>query len=137
MNPSLQAALESIYNDLEAELGTLNIKCSSCGTCCNFESFGHVLYASVIEVDYLQTNTDTKPLTISNKVCPYLIDNHCSIRKFRTLGCRVFFCDKTYNDDLSPDIYNKYYAQIKKLAIEFNVNWEYSPLPELLKRKQE
>lgn len=128
MDPKLQTELETIYNELEIELRGHNIKCNGCGICCEFGKFDHVLFASVIEADYIISNNKISSYNTEENVCPFMKESQCTIRKFRTLGCRVFFCDKEYNKDLSQDIYNKYYSKVKTISLKYNVNWQYRPL---------
>ena len=82
-----------IYNELEAELASINPGCNTCGTCCHFDEFNHVLYASTIETKYIQENVEVPPFDPDQGTCPFLIDNKCTIREHRALGCRVFFCN--------------------------------------------
>ncbi len=123
-----------IYKRLEAELASINPGCNACGTCCNFEEFDHVLYASTIETDYIRENVDVPSFDSEKNVCPFLVDNQCSIRDHRALGCRVFFCNPHFKETLQK-IYEKYYTMIKVLAIENDVEWHYAPMMKLLKEK--
>ncbi|HHT9123956.1 MAG TPA: hypothetical protein ACFYEF_13890, partial [Candidatus Wunengus sp. YC63] len=59
-------------------------------------------------------------------VCPFLKDNKCSIRNFRTFGCRIFYCDPQYKDT-SYGLYERYLLRIKKLSNKYNIGWKYSP----------
>ena len=87
---NLYSELSLLYQHLEKELTQLNPGCNTCGTCCNFSTFDHVLYTSSIEVNYITQYVEVPAFTISDNVCPFLKDNQCSIRDFRTLGCRIF-----------------------------------------------
>ena len=48
-HPENNPEIVEIYNELEAELASLDPGCNTCGTCCHFDEFNHVLYASTIE----------------------------------------------------------------------------------------
>ena len=48
LEENLYSELAIVYQRLEKELTLLNPGCNTCGTCCNFSTFGHVLYASSI-----------------------------------------------------------------------------------------
>lgn len=48
-----QTELGEIYKELDEALSRLGPECKACGQCCHFESFGHVLFASSPEVNYL------------------------------------------------------------------------------------
>lgn len=133
MKTNISIYLQDIYEELNSDLGLQNVNCDACGKCCDFHAFDHVLYASRIEINYILENINTPlPKFQDNKTCPFMIDRHCTVREFRTLGCRVFFCDTEYKKDLTQDIYNKYYRKIQELSIKHNLNWEYKPLNDYL-----
>ncbi len=125
-----------IYKKLEAELASIDPGCNACGTCCQFDTFDHVLYASTIETDYIKDNVEVPSFDPDMNVCPFLIDNQCTVREHRTLGCRVFFCNPHYKETLQG-IYEKYYTMMKDLAIENKVEWHYAPMIKLLKEKDD
>lgn len=129
MDTDIYSELETIYQSLEKELTAINPGCKGCGTCCNFTAFDHVLYASSIEVDFIMQNVKVPDFDIANNICPFLKDNQCSIRDYRTLGCRVFYCNPHYKD-ISPEIYEKYYRMIKELSVRYNIEWRYLPFLE-------
>ncbi|MGR3317675.1 MAG: YkgJ family cysteine cluster protein [Candidatus Anammoxibacter sp.] len=134
MNSSLQSELEHIYNELDNEISLLKIECKECGTCCDFGKFDHVLFANILEIEYIIDNLERPLTTLVNGVCPFQDGNKCSVRKYRTLGCRVFYCDGAYKKDIASDIYNKYYTKIKKLTLKYGIDWEYKPFFEHLER---
>ena len=121
-----------IYNELEAELASINPGCNTCGTCCHFDEFNHVLYASTIETKYIQENIEVPPFDPDQGTCPFLIDDKCTIREHRALGCRVFFCNPDHKETLQ-DIYEKYYTMIKDMAVKNQTEWNYAPMMKLLK----
>jgi len=125
-----------IYKKLDAELASISPGCNTCGTCCHFDEFGHVLYTSTIEIDYIRENVEIPSFDPGKNVCPFLTDNQCTIREHRALGCRVFFCNPHYKETLQ-EIYEKYYTMIKNLAIENKVEWHYAPMMKLLKEKDD
>lgn len=135
-HPENNTDIIEIYKKLEEELASINPGCNSCGTCCHFDEFDHVLYTSTIETDYIRENVEIPSFDPDKNICPFLIDNQCSIREHRTLGCRVFFCNPEYKEK-SQDIYNKYYAMIKDLAIKNQLEWRYAPMMKLLQKKDD
>jgi len=122
-----------IYKELDAELAGINPGCNTCGTCCHFDEFNHLLYASTIETKYIQENVEVPHFDPDQGTCPFLIDNKCTIREHRALGCRIFFCNPDYKDTLQ-DIYEKYYTMIKDLAVKNQTEWNYAPMMKLLKQ---
>lgn len=133
--PENNTDIIEIYKKLEAELASVNSGCSACGACCHFDKFDHVLYASTIEIGYIRENVKVPSFNPDKNVCPFLIDNQCTVREHRALGCRVFFCNPQHKEILQ-EIYEKYYAMIKDLALENKVEWHYAPMLKLLKEKE-
>jgi Fe-S-cluster containining protein len=120
-----------VYNKLDTELARINPGCDTCGTCCHFDLFGHELYASTIEINYILENVEVASFNPEQRICPFLAEKKCTIREYRTLGCRVFFCNPNYKEK-SQDIYNKYYKMIKDIAIRNQTEWHYAPMMKLL-----
>ncbi len=124
---SWQAELSQIYRELDKCLSKLAPECKACGECCHFDSFGHVLYASSMEVNYLLEKAGPPKEPITKKVCPYLVNNLCTAREERTLGCRIFFCQKDWQST-SQDLYHKFFRRIKELSIKYQLEWYYTSM---------
>lgn len=134
---NLYSELGAVYQQLEKELMMLNPGCTRCGTCCNFNAFDHILYTSSIEVDFIVQNVTVPDFNVSDNVCPFLKDNQCGIRDFRTLGCRVFYCNP-HSKEILQSLYEKYYQMIKDLSEKYHTPWNYLPfLNQLAESKSE
>ena len=126
--PELSRELEEIYADLDRELAVLRPLCQSSGRCCRFKAFGHQLWTTGVELDYLiehqglPTGAPTEEGT-----CPYLKNGLCSVRDHRMLGCRIYFCDAGYKDAMGP-LYEKYHARIKELHRRHGATYRYGEL---------
>jgi len=118
--------LEGIYADLDRELAVLRPLCQRSGRCCKFKEFGHQLWTTRVELDYL-VEREGLPATGSGEggVCPYLKDGLCGVRDHRMLGCRIYFCDAGYAGAMAP-LYEKYHARIKELHLRHGLPYEYS-----------
>lgn len=147
LKDKIEKELQGIYKELDEELAKAcpelvsgsSPGCDACGECCNFDKFDHVLYATKIEVDYIKSNVLVPKKHPNKNICPFLVDQKCTIRDYRTLGCRVFYCNPDYQQNLSHEIYNKYYRKIKDLAHAYGLEtesaiaaWRYAPILELL-----
>lgn len=128
----IELKLQGIYKELDEELAKVSPGCDACGECCNFGKFDHVLYATMIEVNYIKRNVSVPQNHSDKNICPFLVDQKCTIRDYRTLGCRVFYCNPNYQKNLSQEIYNKYYRKIKDLAHTHDLEWRYAPMLQLL-----
>ena len=127
--------LEGIYAELERELAALRPLCRTSGRCCKFKEFGHQLWTTGLELDYLVEHQGL-PKSKPEGVCPYLKGGLCSVRDHRMLGCRIYFCDPGFAQAMSP-LYERYHRKIKDLHIKHALPYVYSefqlalkPLPE-------
>lgn len=119
--------LEEIYADLDRELATLRPLCQRSGRCCKFKEFGHQLWTTSLELDYLIGHEGLPAGPVVPGTCPYLKEGLCGVRDHRMLGCRIYFCDPAYAAAMGP-LYEKYHARIKELHRRFGVPYEYSEL---------
>ena len=115
--------LESIYADLQRELDELRPLCRLSGRCCRFGQSGQQLWTTRLELEFLLEHQGT-PQEVQDGVCPYLSDGLCGVRDHRMLGCRVFFCDETYQSTMGP-LYEKYHRRVRDLHSRFEIPYEY------------
>lgn len=125
--------LEAVYADLDRELAALRPLCQRSGRCCRFNEFGHQLWTTGLELDYLVDHAGP-PAARPQGTCPYLKDGLCGVRDHRMLGCRIFFCDPGYASAMGP-LYEKYHARIRELHRLHGVAYEYSELLSALDRR--
>ena len=127
--------LEEIYADLERELAVLRPLCQRSSRCCKFKDFGHQLWTTGVELEYLLEH-EGPPREGSGpaEVCPYLQNGLCGARDHRMLGCRIFFCDPGYASAMGP-LYEKYHARIKDLHRRHGLAYEYAELLAALERR--
>lgn len=122
MSSEAFAELEALYADLERDLAALSPRCELSGRCCKFREYGHRLYATRLEVEYLESRHGARPP--ADGACPYLTDGRCGAREGRMLGCRVFFCDPGYRDAMGP-LYEVYHARVKEIHARHGIEYEY------------
>jgi Fe-S-cluster containining protein len=126
--PELWRELEEIYADLDRELALLRPLCQTSGRCCKFKAFGHQLWTTRLELDYLIEQEGLPAAGPGEEgVCPYLKNGLCSVRDHRMLGCRIYFCDAGYKDAMNP-LYEKYHARIKDLHRRHGEEYRYGEL---------
>lgn len=134
--PELARELEEIYADLDRELAGLRPLCRSSGRCCRFKAYGHQLWTTDLELDYLIDREGLPSVPPAEEgTCPYLKDGLCSVRDHRMLGCRIYFCDSGYESSMGP-LYEKYHARIKDLHRRHGVSYRYGELLASLKGRQ-
>jgi Fe-S-cluster containining protein len=73
---------------------------------------------------------------VSSDFCPFQKDKLCTAREPRPLGCRVYYCDPSYQTRAN-EITEKYLARLKELADRAGIEWRYAPLHRFLNHPQE
>jgi Fe-S-cluster containining protein len=133
-NPDLDVdqfreALQEVYAGLDAEVARLAPVCQISGRCCRFEEYGHTLFVSSPEFALLLADAPppSRPLD-GGATCPWQDDRgRCSARGARPMGCRVYFCDPSYQP-LAPEIAEAGIARLKRLVDDLGLPWDYAPL---------
>ena len=126
----LLGKVAEIYIWLQKQISSAGAKagkCRSCGDCCDFESFDHLLFVTGPELMYLAANLGTeniKPMPDSR--CPYNIDGKCTIYEYRFAGCRIFCCngDADFQSRLTEEVLKK----LKSICIDFQIPYRYTDL---------
>ena len=121
----------AIYAAADAAVAEAGPRCDASGRCCRFGEYGHTLFISQLEADVLLAAAPPFDGPVSRDFCPYQVDNLCTAREPRPLGCRVYFCDPAYQET-GQRISETYLRQLKDLANELGVGWRYAPLHEFL-----
>jgi hypothetical protein len=127
--PPFHGDLRQVYVELDAEVARLAPVCQISGRCCRFREYGHTLFVSAPEVQYLLSEAPepVRPLD-EGETCPWQDDRgHCTARAARPLGCRVYFCDPAYQD-AAPLLSERFIARLKRLAERHGLPWNYAPL---------
>lgn len=125
LRPADREALEAIYRRVDDEVEQSGVKCWLRGECCDFEKMEHTLYASSLETAYLKEK-HPEPFSSDSVLCPFWKEGLCVERDRRPLGCRTYFCDGNYSQQLQA-IYEKYHAEIRELSQRCGIPYSYEP----------
>ena len=123
--PALHQRVAALYDRVDAEAAAHAPVCVNRGTCCRFDEFGHRLFVTPVEVAFFvgrQRVEGLRPVTA--EACPYQIDNRCTARSHRPLGCRIFFCDPAATH-WQPGVYEKYLSELKQIGADLDVDYRY------------
>ncbi len=121
--------LRRLYDELDAAVAGHGPTCQLSGRCCRFQEFGHTLFLSAPEADYLLGNAPppARPLD-EGSTCPWQDGRgHCTARDARPLGCRLYYCDPAYQDAI-PELGEHFITRLKRLVDERGLRWDYAPL---------
>ena len=107
--------LEALYADLEKELPKYRFTCSASGACCDFDGYGHRLYATTLEAEWFFRHSPEPRANENERHCPaWGPDRLCKARTGRMLGCRTYFCGP-YPNGLPEDVHAPFHARIQAL----------------------
>lgn len=137
-DPSIAAALESIYDQVSVAITGRGPACWASGRCCNFEKAGHRLYVTGLEAAYTVSRLtdltlDAPAITDARARggCPLQVLNLCGAHTFKPLGCRVYFCDRSaqlWQHELSE----RALEQIKTLHNQHAIAYRYGEWRDML-----
>lgn len=121
--------LEALYAQLEEEVARRAPVCRISGRCCRFREYGHTLFLSSPECDYLLSRAPepVRPLD-DGATCPWQdLHGRCHAREARPLGCRVYFCDPAFEPE-APGLSEAFILRLKRMTDQHGLDWSYAPL---------
>ncbi|QNN24004.1 hypothetical protein HED60_17575 [Planctomycetales bacterium ZRK34] len=130
-DPHLDQQLRALYDDLAAEIERRAPTCWISGRCCKFDTYGHRLYITGLEVAWLidrldepsRARLDDAPLPGLDG-CPFQVDGLCSVHALRPLGCRIYFCDPAAQAWQNP-VYETFLDRLRKLHEQYELDYSY------------
>ncbi len=126
---AVREGLHAIYRALEADVAAAGPVCELSGRCCRFREFDHTLFLTAPEADLLLAEAPTPPRPLDDgDTCPWQDDRgHCTARDARPLGCRVYFCDPSYQER-AHELTEAYLGRLRVLVQAHDLAWNYAPL---------
>jgi hypothetical protein len=129
LEPEWQRDLRELYAELDREIASLGPACALSGRCCRFLEYGHTLFVSTAEVEFLLDHAPAPsgPLD-EGATCPWQDSRgHCTARLARPLGCRIYHCDPAFEEELHR-LSERFIDRLKRLSTKHNIAWNYAPL---------
>ncbi len=136
--PPLHDSIRAIYHDLSRDVAAAGPVCDLSGRCCRFAEWDHTLFLSAIEADLLLAEAPPacRPLD-GGSTCPWQDgQGRCTAREARPLGCRVYFCDPSYQET-GQVLSETYLSRLKSVADAHDLPWGYAPLHQHLRAAAE
>ncbi len=127
MSKELRRQVLEIYQQVDQAVAAAGPVCVASGRCCRFKEYGHVLFLSNLEAEVLLASAPPYQPPVSPDFCPFQKDNLCTAREPRPLGCRIYYCDPSYQET-GNQITEEYLRRLKELAQEHGALWQYAPL---------
>ena len=129
--------LTALYRELDDAVAMMGPVCQLSGRCCRFKDYGHTLFLSAPEAQLLVADAPQPPGQLDNgESCPWQdARGRCTARDARPVGCRVFFCDPSF-ETVAPELSETFLARLKQLASRHDRLWNYAPLHQHLRQAQ-
>ncbi len=127
MIAAARAELRALYADFDRETARVSPVCIASGRCCDFDAYGHTLFASRLEVDVLVEESGLAGFDPSSRLCPFWKERRCTARAPRPLGCRAYFCDASKTDAMA-ELHERFLRRLKDLHDRHGIPWCYAPL---------
>lgn len=127
MSQDLRRQVLALYQEVDRAVAAAGPVCVASGRCCRFKEYGHVLFLSNLEADVLLANAPPYEQPVSSDFCPFQKENLCTAREPRPLGCRIYYCDPSYQET-GQRLTEEYVRRLKDLADEHGLEWRYAPL---------
>ncbi len=132
--PVVDAALRGLYERVAEAVQRQGPVCWASGRCCHFETYGHRLYVTGLEIAWVLQHV-TKPTELIDVVprvettpefdgCPFQQGHLCGMHAHRPLGCRLFFCQRG-TDSWQHELYEIMLGQLRQIHDEFGLPYQY------------
>ncbi len=131
MSEELRRQVLELYKEVDQAVAAAGPVCLTSGRCCRFKEYGHTLFLSNLEAALLLERAPAYEPPVTADGCPFQVNNLCTAREPRPLGCRVFYCDPSYQET-GTCLTEEYLHRLKHLAQELGVEWRYAPLHDFL-----
>ena len=131
--PEVRVELEALHDYTAAAIESRKPLCTASGRCCNFDAYGHRLYATGLETAYTVSllggkqnllTRDSLRTARARGNCPFQLDRLCETHTIRPLGCRVYFCDPTAQD-WQQDLYERLLKELRSIHARHSVEYRY------------
>jgi hypothetical protein len=136
MNKNARRHVLDLYREVDQAVAAAGPVCVASGRCCRFKEYGHTLFLSNLEAQVLLADAPAYERPVSADFCPFQKDKLCTAREVRPLGCRIYYCDPSYQET-GNQISERYLQQLKTLADENGLAWRYAPLHYFLNHPKE
>lgn len=134
------ASMLEVYEDVARRIAERGPACWASGRCCSFETSGHRLYVTGVEVALtvrgvagessasgsggVALTSESLADAVSRGGCPFQVGNLCGAHPHRPLGCRVYFCDRSAQD-WQQSLYEKALARVRRIHESHAIPYRY------------
>ncbi|MDX1683315.1 MAG: hypothetical protein R3336_09360, partial [Phycisphaeraceae bacterium] len=134
-------AIRDLYAAVDAAVAERAPVCDASGRCCRFDTWGHRLYVTGLEVVWFlqeagppgETASDDSEGSVAlpqladapdQDGCPWQVDRLCTAHDVRPLGCRVYFCEPG-TEQWQQALYEEKLEGLRRLHDRHDLPWRY------------
>ena len=148
----LLAEVDALYAELDRRIAAHHPICRNRGACCKFDTFGHKLYVTTLELAYFRAHhadrlqrqparserqdqraagfsprgsAESKNIALARQSCPFQQNGLCSTRAGRPIGCRVFYCESA-DEGWQSELTEWAISRLRELHERFEVPYSYT-----------
>lgn len=136
MPDAIRLEILQVYEDADRAVAAAGPVCVASGRCCRFKEYGHTLFLSNLEAEILLEGAPPYEQPVSADYCPFQKDKLCTARACRPLGCRIYFCDPSYQETAAR-ISEESLRRLKEIAERHELPWQYAPLHHFLNARSQ
>ena len=132
--PPIAQRLQELCCVIEQRIVECGPVCWASGRCCRFDTYGHRLYVTALEIAWVLRNLpkddatsdrDTRlELLQPSDSCTFQRDRQCTIHTIRPPACRLFFCQRDVQH-WQQALHERILAQVKALHREYGLAYRY------------
>jgi len=128
--PAVHEELRDLYARLAADIAARSPTCWISGKCCKFDSYGHLLYVTGLEIAWLirqlppEGEQRLRDAVIPSDGCPFQVTGLCGVHAIRPLGCRIYFCDPAAQSWQNP-VYETFLTELRQLHDRHGLDYRY------------
>jgi len=142
--PEVRAAVEAVYAGVSEAVARRQPRCEASGRCCRFESYGHRLYVTTLELAVFadaissaagpeeavkspegpRVRLPVRDVRGTEDGCRFQVDGLCSVHANRPFGCRMFYCDPEA-ERWQQAQYEHFHEQLKRAHERLGVAYRY------------
>ncbi len=113
------------FESLDKTVASHTPVCNNSGACCKFETYGHDLFVTSVELAYFLGHTEGELLApVDRSFCPYQQGGSCVTRVQRPVGCRIYFCEER-SQHWQGDLTESALGELAKIGEKFKLQYAY------------
>lgn len=138
----IDTAISDIYESLDVEVEIKQPVCEQSGRCCRFDTYGHRLYVTGLEIARFLRHVPNEPKSSSTSIttghrlnvlsgnptqlngCVYQVEGLCDVHAIRPLGCRIYFCQPG-TEAWQQTVYERYMNELRALHEQYDLPYRY------------